>query len=360
LHTALKEGHIILVSLATEGGMVSDENARTFATLMLADLWTAAKERGKGKDNKPFYVTIDEFQNFVSPTIAENLDEARGFGLHLTLAHQFPSQLIEASREYGQRLYDSVMENARSKVVFSMATRERNLSPLADWLYMGTFDPYKIKHQLYSTKVMEYAEETRTVTSRGGSRALGRSDTRGRAIGGGSARTAATVVDALGSPLQSVLSDSQAASTLDTTAYGNTEIEVVAESESEVPMLIPIMGEELSSVQFLSLDEQRFEAEKRVMSQPNRHATARFVDMNVPVQLRTPEIKPSFIDEETTLEYRREQLAKWPFVLSYEDANERLLKRSASLALPLAGETEPVKYKRRVRVRPKTKTDSDS
>ncbi|MCA1672660.1 MAG: type IV secretion system DNA-binding domain-containing protein, partial [Actinobacteria bacterium] len=148
LHTALKEGHIILVSLATEGGKVSDENARTFATLMLADLWTAAKERGKGKDNKPFYVTIDEFQNFVSPTIAENLDEARGFGLHLTVAHQFPSQLIEASREYGQRLYDSVMENARSKVVFSMATRERNLSPLADWLYMGTFDPYKIKHQL--------------------------------------------------------------------------------------------------------------------------------------------------------------------------------------------------------------------
>jgi hypothetical protein len=73
----------------------------------------------------PFYLYIDEFQRFVTPTIAENLDEARGFGfgLHLTLAHQYPSQLIEASRDYGQRLYESVMENARSKVVFSLSLR---------------------------------------------------------------------------------------------------------------------------------------------------------------------------------------------------------------------------------------------
>ena len=47
LGAALEEGHIILVSLATEGGNVSPEDADTFATLMLADLWTAAKERGK-------------------------------------------------------------------------------------------------------------------------------------------------------------------------------------------------------------------------------------------------------------------------------------------------------------------------
>jgi hypothetical protein len=156
---ALREGSIVLVSLATEGGTVSQEDASTFATLMLADLWTAAKERGKGTDPKPFYLYIDEFQRFVSPTIAENLDEARSFGLHLTLAHQYPPQLIEASREYGQRLYESIMENARSKVVFSLSLRERNLASLADWLYSGTFDPNRIKLELYSRKVMDYAEE---------------------------------------------------------------------------------------------------------------------------------------------------------------------------------------------------------
>jgi hypothetical protein len=167
LSAALEQGHIILVSLATEGGTVSPEDADTFATLMLADLWTAAKERGKREGVKPFYLVCDEFQRFVSPTIAANLDEARGFGLHLTLAHQFPSQLVNASREHGQGLYESVMENTRTKVVFSLTLQEKNLSPLADWLFLGTYDPDSVKHELYTTKVMDYEEETRTVTSRG-------------------------------------------------------------------------------------------------------------------------------------------------------------------------------------------------
>jgi TraM recognition site of TraD and TraG len=155
---------------------------------MLADLWTAAKERGKGSDPKPFYLYLDEFQRFVSPTIAENLDEARGFGLHLTLAHQYPSQLIEASPQYGQRLYESVMENARSKVVFSLSLRERNLAPLADWLYSGTFDPHRVKHKLYSRKVMDYTEETREISSRGTSRGTARNEARGEAMGTGSVK----------------------------------------------------------------------------------------------------------------------------------------------------------------------------
>src|SRR5690606_30122008 len=90
LGRALEEGQIVLVSLATENALVTEEDASLFATLLLADLWTAAKERGKGMESgdvKPFYVYIDEFQNFVTPTVAKNLDQARGFGLHLTLAN---------------------------------------------------------------------------------------------------------------------------------------------------------------------------------------------------------------------------------------------------------------------------------
>jgi hypothetical protein len=84
------------------------------------------------------------------------------------------------------------------------------------------------------------------------------------------------------------MSDSQASSASDTATHGDSESESVSESESEVPVFIPVFrSSELASVQFLSLEEQRFEAEKRVMFQPNRHATACFVDMNLPVQLRT-------------------------------------------------------------------------
>jgi type IV secretory pathway TraG/TraD family ATPase VirD4 len=140
------------VSLATERAKVSKENAELFATLLLSDLWTAAQERGKRDGVKPFYVYLDEFQRFVSPTISDNLDEARGFGLHLTMAHQFPNQLLDRG-ENGRRVYNSIMENASSKVVFRLS-HEDNLKAMAQWLFMGTMDPDEIKHELFSTKVM--------------------------------------------------------------------------------------------------------------------------------------------------------------------------------------------------------------
>lgn len=173
LGKALEEGSIILVSLATERAKVSKENAELFATLLLSDLWTAAQERGKREGVKPFYVYLDEFQRFISPTIAENLDEARGFGLHLTMAHQFPNQLLDRG-ENGKRVYNSIMENASSKVVFRLS-HEENLRIMAQWLFMGVLDPDEVKHELYSSKVMEYREEMRTTISR----------SKGRSIGGG-------------------------------------------------------------------------------------------------------------------------------------------------------------------------------
>jgi hypothetical protein len=115
LGKALDEGQIIIVNASTEGARVSKEDASLFGTLLLSDLWTAAEERGKGieeGDIKPFYVYIDEFQRFVTPTIAESLDQARGFGLHLTLANQFPRQLLHAGAN-GAQVYDSVKQGLK-------------------------------------------------------------------------------------------------------------------------------------------------------------------------------------------------------------------------------------------------------
>jgi hypothetical protein len=355
LGAALEEGHIILVSLATEGGTVSPEDADTFATLMLADLWTAAKERGKREGVKPFYLVCDEFQRFVSPTISANIDEARGFGLHLTLAHQFPSQLVNASQEHGQGLYESVMENTRTKVVFSLSLAEKNLSPLADWLFMGTYDPDQVKHELYTTKVMDYEEETRTVTTCGESRGQTRSDSLSTASGTGSAHidgSSGGFEELGGVPLLASswsTSDVRSSSDSRSASYSHAASETYSESESEVPILIPVFGEELSSVQFRSLEEQRFRAQQRIMFQPDRHAL-RVRGMKEPVGIVTPDVTGSCVSEEALEEYRQEQLAKWPFSLSYEEAHRRLMewKKTLSIAAP-AREPEPTSYKRRVK-----------
>ncbi len=115
--------------------------------------------------------------------------------------------MIEASHEYGQRLYESVMENARSKVVFSLSLRDRNLAPLADWLYSGTFDPNRIKLELYSHKVMDYAEETREITIRGTSRGTGRSEARGETAGTGSDHRTYVSLETLAFAIHRVLQD---------------------------------------------------------------------------------------------------------------------------------------------------------
>ena len=90
LSAALRDGKIILVSLATAGTQVTEEDARTFGSMLISDLWTAAQARGKtdegGTGAKPFYGYIDEFQDYVTPGMAATLDQARGFGLHLALA----------------------------------------------------------------------------------------------------------------------------------------------------------------------------------------------------------------------------------------------------------------------------------
>jgi hypothetical protein len=354
LGVALEQGHIILVSLTTEGGKVSPEDADTFATLMLADLWTAAKERSKREGVKPFYVVCDEFQRFVSPTISANLDEARGFGLHLTLAHQFPSQLVNASREHGQGLYESVMENTRTKVVFSLSLQEKNLAPIADWLFMGTYDPDQVKHELYATKVMGYEEETRTVNTRGESRGETRSDSYGRGSNTGSARvdgSSESFEDNWGAPLlASHWSISEASSSSDSrsSSYSTAASDAYSESESEVPAFIPVFGQELSSVQFRNLEEQRFRAQQRIMFQPDRHVFVRVRGMNELRAIITPDVKS--VNTEAVAEYRREQLAKWPFSLSYEEANQRLMERKRTLGLEASvPHTEPIRQKRVVR-----------
>src|SRR5439155_15950370 len=84
----------------------------------------------------------------------------------------------------GQSLYDEVMENASTKVVFRL-TYEENLRPLAQALFMGCLDPDEIKHRLTSLKVVGYREETRDVHVRGKSRASGRTGGTSRSTGGG-------------------------------------------------------------------------------------------------------------------------------------------------------------------------------
>jgi hypothetical protein len=152
LRTAIDKGMIVLVSLATAGGQISDEDASTFGSLLLSDLWSAATARGKRDGLRPFYVFADEFQRFMTPAMAESLDRARGYAISFTLANQFPSQL-SCRGEAGQRVYRSVLANARTKVTFQLSLQE-DLETLAQAICRQAVDPEQIKYQGSATRVV--------------------------------------------------------------------------------------------------------------------------------------------------------------------------------------------------------------
>lgn len=342
LGRALEDGSIILVSLATERAKVSKENAELFATLILSDLWTAAQERGKRHGIKPFYVYLDEFQRFVTPTISENLDEARGFGLHLTLAHQFPNQLLDRG-ESGRRVYNSIMENASNKVVFRL-THDENLRAMAQWLFMGVMDPDEVKHELYSTKVMGYAEEWRKTTSESFSRGSQFGTQKGAAQGSGAGATWNLSRDE-----DDVASESES----DFASTSESESEAWSESStyssSQAPMLVPLIGKELSHVQFRSLEEQLFRAMAVLFDQKERHGVARLVGMRAPVSIQTPTVVKPPTTPERLKRFLDLCYNKLPFALPSAEAKKQVIEREETILAEVLSKAsdEPVTAKRK-------------
>jgi hypothetical protein len=354
LKRALDEGHIILVSLATAGAKVSAEDADLFATLLLSDLWTAALERGKKPGVKPFYVYLDEAQRFVTPTIASNLDEARGFGLHLTLANQFPQQFLDAG-VHGERLYHSIMENASSKVCFRLQSEE-NLRPLAQWLFRGVMDPDEIKHSLSSTKVLSYEEVLRTSRTRGVAYTESLSESEGVAL---TDTATSSLTESSQAPVYDPANIVRGLSANASAGHSSGIQQSTARSEStthsysetESAMLLPIFGKEVASVQFRSLDEQLHYAMAKLFEQEQRRGFVRLAGMKAPVSIMTPSVADRPIVEERLKEYTSKLLAKWDFALPVAKAASELADREkrieALLRYPNASE-EPENYRRRV------------
>jgi len=107
----MEEGHIVLVNLQPKGKL-SWDNARLLGTLIVNDLFINAMAREEGA--KPFYLYIDECSLFLNEDIGFILDLCRKYGLHLILAHQHLGQL----RDAGEKIYRSVMTDAKTKVIF--------------------------------------------------------------------------------------------------------------------------------------------------------------------------------------------------------------------------------------------------
>lgn len=92
---AMNSKKIILMNLAK--GKIGSDNANLLGALLVSRIQFYALQRSKIPYNQrtPFYLYVDEFQNFATGSFEEILSESRKYKLGLHLTHQFTAQLPE-------------------------------------------------------------------------------------------------------------------------------------------------------------------------------------------------------------------------------------------------------------------------
>lgn len=96
----MDEGKILVVNLSK--GLIGEDNAAILGSFMVTKIQLAAMSRQdipNIEDRRPFYLYVDEFQNFATDSFATILSEARKYGLNLTVANQYISQMSETVRD---------------------------------------------------------------------------------------------------------------------------------------------------------------------------------------------------------------------------------------------------------------------
>ena len=111
----MDEGKILVVNLSK--GLIGEDNAAILGAFLVTKVQLAAMSRSdipNVEDRRPFYLYVDEFQNFATDSFAVILSEARKYGLNLTVANQYTSQMTDAVR-------DAVFGNVGTTISFRVS-----------------------------------------------------------------------------------------------------------------------------------------------------------------------------------------------------------------------------------------------
>lgn len=96
----MDQGKILIVNLSR--GLVGEDNAAILGAMMVTKIQLAAMSRAdipRMEDRRPFYLYVDEFQNFATDSFAVILSEARKYALNLAVANQYISQMEQVVRD---------------------------------------------------------------------------------------------------------------------------------------------------------------------------------------------------------------------------------------------------------------------
>ena len=128
----MDEGKILIVNLSK--GLIGEDNASILGSFIVTKIQLAAMSRSDIPDiadRRPFYLYVDEFQNFATDSFATILSEARKYGLNLTVANQYISQMTDTVR-------NAVFGNVGTLICFRISADD---APILSKQFQPQFEP---------------------------------------------------------------------------------------------------------------------------------------------------------------------------------------------------------------------------
>lgn len=113
-------------------------NSYLLGALFVAKIQMAAMSRESlpPQQRVPWYLYVDEFQNYATDSFAEIMSEVRKYGLSITFAHQNLKQLPE-------HLKATILSNAKNFIIFRLDRQDAELMIK----YMFEYDPFDLKYK---------------------------------------------------------------------------------------------------------------------------------------------------------------------------------------------------------------------
>ena len=126
----IDKGKILICNLAE--GKLGEDTSQLLGTTIIAKLQQAFMRRVRTKASKriPFYLFVDEFQNFATSSFSKLLSGGRKFGLRLTIAEQSTAQQDD------RNMVNVILANTGTIICF------RTASPIDEQLMLDQFSPY--------------------------------------------------------------------------------------------------------------------------------------------------------------------------------------------------------------------------
>ena len=149
----MDSGKILLANLSK--GKLGEDNSELFGVMLMTKIQLAALKRARveEKNRRDFYLYVDEFQNFATPSFAQILSEARKYKLNAILAHQTTSQIEDKS------LINITLANTGTVICF------RTANPEDEKLLLPQFYPYVVQGEIASLPSFHFYTKINALTS---------------------------------------------------------------------------------------------------------------------------------------------------------------------------------------------------